>query len=90
MSRYAYIKACSEDLQAQKKEKKLVPKKIGRKTVITKKLINQVHDLKENQKMPITQIARITGKGRSTIYKILKQHLGYTSSYKLTKEAENH
>lgn len=44
----------------------------GRKTVITKKLIDQVQDLKETKNLSITQIAKITGKGRNTIYKVLK------------------
>ena len=45
----------------------------GRKTVITKKLIDQVQDLKENKNLSITQIARVTGRGRNTIYKVLKE-----------------
>ena len=45
----------------------------GRKTVITKKLIAEVQDLKEKKNLSITQIAKVTGKGRNTIYKILKQ-----------------
>ena len=44
----------------------------GRKTLITKKLITQVQDLKENKKLSITEIAKVTGKGRNTIYKVLK------------------
>ena len=42
----------------------------GRKTVITKELITQVQDLKENKKLSITEIAKVTGKGRNTIYKV--------------------
>ena len=49
----------------------------GRKTVITKKLIDQVQDLKENKNLSITQIVKITGKGRNTIYKVLKEELNY-------------
>lgn len=33
----------------------------GRKTVINKKLIAEVQDLKENKDLSITQIAKITG-----------------------------
>ena len=44
----------------------------GRKTVITKKLIAEVQDLKETKNLSITQIAKVTGRGRNTIYKILK------------------
>lgn len=57
----------------------------GRKTVITKKLINQVQDLKENKNLSITQIAKITGKGRNTIYKVLKEELNYVPYNRLVK-----
>ena len=57
----------------------------GRKTVITKKLINQVQDLKENKKLSITEIAKVTGKGRNTIYKVLKNELNYISYNRLVK-----
>ena len=54
-----------QGIQAAKKNGKY----LGRKTVITKKLIGQVQDLKENKKLSITEIAKITGRGRNTIYK---------------------
>lgn len=57
----------------------------GRKTVITKKLIDQVQDLKENKNLSITQIAKITGKGRNTIYKVLKEKLNYVPYNRLVK-----
>ena len=57
----------------------------GRKTVITKKLINQVQDLKENKNLSITQIAKITGRGRNTIYKVLKEELNYIPYNRLVK-----
>ena len=57
----------------------------GRKTVITKKLIDQVQDLKENKNLSITQIAKITGKGRNTIYKVLKEELNYVPYNRLVK-----
>ena len=41
----------------------------GRKTVITKKLIGEVQDLKENKNLSITQIVKVTGKDRNTINK---------------------
>jgi DNA invertase Pin-like site-specific DNA recombinase len=44
----------------------------GRKTVLTKKLIAEVKDLKEQKQLSVTKIARLTGVGRNTIYKILK------------------
>lgn len=56
-----------------------------RKTVITKKLIDQVQDLKETKNLSITQIAKITGKGRNTIYKVLKEKLNYVPYNRLVK-----
>jgi DNA invertase Pin-like site-specific DNA recombinase len=55
-------------LAEQKEGKYLI-----RKTVITNKLIGEVQDLKETKNLFIIQIAKVTGKGRNTIYKILKQ-----------------
>ena len=60
-------------------------KYLGRKTVITKKLIAQVQDLKENKNLSITEIAKITGKGRNTIYKVLKEKLNYIPYNRLVK-----
>lgn len=60
-------------------------KYLGRKTVIDKKLIEQVRDLKENKKLSITQISKVTGRGRSTIYKVLKEKLNYISYSRLVK-----
>lgn len=57
----------------------------GRKTVITKKLIAEVQDLKENKDLSITQIAKVTGKGRNTIYKVLKNELNYIPYNRLVK-----
>jgi DNA invertase Pin-like site-specific DNA recombinase len=57
----------------------------GRKTVITKQLIAEVKDLKDRKQLSVTKIARLTGKGRNTIYKILKEELGYIPSNKLIK-----
>ena len=57
----------------------------GRKTVITKKLIAEVQDLKENKNLSITQIAKLTGKGRNTIYKVLKKELNYVPYNRLVK-----
>lgn len=64
-------------------------KYLGRKTVITKKLIQQVQILKEKKDLSITEIAKVTGKGRNTIYKILKQELNYIPAHKLIKRKEN-
>ena len=60
-------------------------KYLGRKTVITKKLIAQVQDLKENKNLSITEIAKITGRGRNTIYKVLKDELNYVPYNRLVK-----
>jgi DNA invertase Pin-like site-specific DNA recombinase len=58
----------------------------GRKTVITKKLIAEVQDLKETKNLSITQIAKVTGRGRTTIYKILKEELNYIPYNRLVKQ----
>lgn len=71
-------------LQGIKAAKK-AGKYLGRKTVITKKLIAQVQDLKENKNLSVTEIAKITGRGRNTIYKILKEHLNYLPYNRLIK-----
>jgi len=60
----------------------------GRKTVITKKLIAEVQDLKETKNLSITQIAKVTGRGRNTIYKILKEELNYIPYNRLVKATE--
>jgi DNA invertase Pin-like site-specific DNA recombinase len=52
-------------------------KYFGRKSVIDQKLIDQVRHLKENKNLTITQISKLTGRGRSTIYKVLKEKLKY-------------
>jgi predicted DNA-binding transcriptional regulator AlpA len=41
--------------------------------------------LKENKNLSITQIAKITGKGRNTIYKVLKEELNYVPYNRLVK-----
>jgi DNA invertase Pin-like site-specific DNA recombinase len=56
---------------------KKADKYVRRKTVITKKLIARVQDLKETKNLSITQIAKITGIIINTIYKILKEKLNY-------------
>ena len=64
-------------------------KYLGRKTVIDKKLISQVQDLKENKNLSITEIAKITGRGRNTIYKVLKEKLNYIPYNRLVKNQLN-
>ena len=46
---------------------------------------SQVQDLKENKKLSITEIAKITGRGRNTIYKVLKKELNYIPYNRLVK-----
>lgn len=62
-------------------------KYFGRKTVIDKKLISQVQDLKENKNLSITEISKITGRARTTIYKILKENLNYIPYNRLVKNS---
>lgn len=71
-----------EGIEAAKKAGKYK----GRKTVITKKLIKEVKILKEEKGLSITNIARITGRSRSTIYKVLKNHLEYVSNKLIRKD----
>jgi putative DNA-invertase from lambdoid prophage Rac len=59
----------------------------GRKTVITKIMIKKVENLKENKNLSVTQIARLIGVSRPTIYKVLKNELGYVSN-RLVKQEE--
>ena len=61
-----------EGIRAAQKEGKYK----GRKTVITPKLIQQVKLYKE-KKLAVREIARLIGVSTPTIYKILKEHLGY-------------
>jgi len=58
---------------------------LGQKTVITPKLISEVQDLKEKKNLSITQIAKVTGRGQNTIYKILKEELNYVPYNRLVK-----
>ena len=53
--------------------------------MIDKKLISQVQDLKENKNLSITEISKITGRARNTIYKVLKEELNYISYNQLVK-----
>lgn len=57
----------------------------GRKTVITPKLIAEVKYFKEEKNLSNVQIAKITGRGKNTIYKILKEELNYVPYNRLVK-----
>jgi DNA invertase Pin-like site-specific DNA recombinase len=61
----------------------------GRKTVINKVLIAKVKDLKENSNLSVTKIAKLTEKSRATIYKVLKNELGYVSNRLVKHEGIN-
>jgi len=61
----------------------------GRKTVIDDKLISEVKYLKQQKMLSVTQIVKITGRSRNTIYKVLKDHLGYVSNRLVQPEETN-
>ena len=73
-----------QGIQAAKKNGKY----LGRRTVIDKKLIDQVKYLKETKNLSITQVAKITGRAISTIYKILKEELNYIPYNRLVKSTK--
>jgi DNA invertase Pin-like site-specific DNA recombinase len=76
-----------KDLQRQAiKAAKAAGKYIGRKTVINKKLIDDMKYFKEIKNLSISQIAKITGRARTTIYKILKKELNYIRYNRLVKQ----
>ena len=56
--------------------------------MINKTLIAKIKDLKENSKLSVTKIARVTGKSLTTIYKILKNELCYVSNRLVKPKAE--
>ena len=62
----------------------------GRKTVVDDKLIAEVKHLKQQKMLSVTQIVKITGRSRNTIYKVLKEHLGYVSNRLVKPEEANH
>ena len=75
-----------QGIQAAKKAGKY----LGRKTVFEDpKLIAQVQDLKENKNLSVTEIVKITGRGRNTIYKVLKEKLNYIPYNRLVKNKSN-
>jgi DNA invertase Pin-like site-specific DNA recombinase len=57
----------------------------GRKSVINQTLIQKVKNLKENKNLSVTEIAKVLGISRPTIYKILKQELNYVPYNRLVK-----
>ena len=61
----------------------------GRKTVINKALIQKVKHLKETKNLSVTDISKLTGVSSPTIYKVLKEHLGYLSNRLVKPEETN-
>jgi len=61
----------------------------GRKTVIDNKLVSEVKHLKQQKMLSVTQIVKITGRSRNTIYKVLKDHLGYVPNRLVQQEETN-
>lgn len=43
-------------------------------------LVDWISYLKQQKMLSVTQIVKITGRSRNTIYKVLKEHLGYVSN----------
>jgi DNA invertase Pin-like site-specific DNA recombinase len=89
----AAIATCENERRQERQRQGILAAKkagkyAGRKTVITKKLIAEVQDLKEKKNLSITQIAKITGRGRNTIYKILKEELNYVTYNRLVKQKQ--
>ena len=61
----------------------------GRKTVINKTLIQKVKHLKESKNLSVTDISKLTGVSSPTVYKVLKEHLGYVSNRLVKPEGIN-
>jgi DNA invertase Pin-like site-specific DNA recombinase len=61
----------------------------GRKTVINQTLIQKIKNLKEKKKLSVTEIARVIKISRPTIYKVLKNELGYVSNRLVKPEETN-
>ena len=61
----------------------------GRKSIINQSLIRKVKDLKENKNLSVSEIARVIGISRPTIYKVLKNELGYLSNRLVKPEETN-
>ena len=61
----------------------------GRKTIIDKTLIQKVEYLKEEKNLSVIDISKVTGVSTPTIYKVLKEHLGYVSNRLVKPEETN-
>lgn len=69
-----------QGIRAAQKEGKYT----GRKTLINHSLITKVKNLKDKSNLSVTEISRLIGISRPTVYKVLKEHLDYVSN-KLVK-----
>jgi len=74
-----------QGISAAKKARKYRRKRM----VIDDKLISEVKHLKQQKMLSVTQIVKITGRSRNTIYKVLKEHLGYVSNRLVKPEGAN-
>ena len=61
----------------------------GRKSIINQTLIQKVKHLKETKNLSVTDISKLTGVSSPTIYKVLKEHLGYVSNRLVKQEETN-
>ena len=61
----------------------------GRKTVIDGELISEGKYLKQQKMLSVTQIVKIIGRSRNTIYKVLKEHLDYIPNRLVKLEETN-
>lgn len=68
--------------------KKIGGKYKGRKSVITQQLISRVEVLKARN-LTILEIAKLLGVSRPTIYKVLKNKLGYVSNRLVKPDQDN-
>ena len=62
-----------------------VVKKLESKELSFEATYDDKKDLKENKNLSITEISKITGRARNTIYKILKEELNYIPYNRLVK-----
>jgi DNA invertase Pin-like site-specific DNA recombinase len=74
-----------QGIRAAQKEGKYT----GRKSVINQILIQKVKDLKKKKNFSVTEIAKVIGISRLTIYKVLKNELSYVSNRLVQPEETN-
>ena len=75
----------AQGIRAAQKEEKYQ----GRKTIINKTLIQKGQYLKERKNLYVTDISKLIGISTPTIYKVLKEHLGYVSNRLIKPEETN-